>query len=468
MRITRSDLTARIPIVDGESALVAGLTRWPLLGFGIGAIVGAGIFVILGVAIPKAGPAIIVSFALAGFAAALSAFSYAELSSKIHASGGAFSYTYAVLGEGLAWAVGWMVILEYGVGVAAVAVGWGAYLNAFLETFGWGIPTALSAGPASGGLVNLPAVFVVATVVLLLLRGASESAKVNTIMVGLKLSILLFFSVVAFTQFDVNNLVPFAPLGVMGIAAAAGQVFFSYIGFDAVATAGAESRNPRKDLPFAIIGSVIVVTTLYIVVALAAIGAVRWDRFSDLDVEAALSGVVNSALGSTWAGGLIATGAVISIFSVILVVLFALSRVLFSVSRAGLLPAGLAKVNRRHVPQRAIVISGACIAVVAGFLPLSTLAETVSIGTLGAFACVNVAVLLVRRRHPELNGYQLPLWPILPVLGLIAIAAILSGLSMVTWIIFAVWMTVGGLLYLSYGHRHSNLRGHGSTRVERD
>lgn len=453
-----SSFTARIPIADGSSPLAAGLTRWPLLAFGVGAIVGAGIFVILGVAVPQAGPAVVVSFILAGIAAGLSAFSYAELASKIHSSGGAFSYTYTVLGEGLAWAVAWMVILEYGVGLAAVSVGWGAYLDAFLISVGMDLPNQFIAGPAAGGVINLPAVFVVVAVALFLMRGASESTRINMVMVLLKVGILAFFCVVAFTQFDSNNLVPFAPLGLIGVTAAAGQVFYSYIGFDAVATAGAEAKNPRQDLPFAIIGSVVVVTILYVLVAIAAVGVVRWDSFSTLDAEAALSGIANAALGTTWAGALISAGAVISIFSVVLVGMFALSRILYSIAASGLLPTGLGHVNARRVPNRAILLSTIVVAIVAALVPIGPLAETVSIGTLGAFAFVNISVLVIRRRMPELQGYSVPAWPWLPIFGLLVIGIILFGLSQTTWIVFLIWMAVGTLVYLLYGHRRSLLR----------
>ena len=290
-----------------------------LMMFSVGSIVGTGIFVILGEAVPKAGPAVLLSFVLAAVTCVFSALSYAELAGTIPVSGSSYSYTYATLGEIIAWIVGWCLMLEYGVAVAAVAVGWGQYLNEFLVVFNVQIPEAIAAPPGEGGVINLPAVFVVVACMFLLLRGASESATVNTIMVFIKIGVLLFFCVVAFTVFEPGNFAPFAPLGVAGISAAAGQVFFSYIGFDAASTAGEEAKNPRRDLPRAIIGSLIIVTLLYVLVAMAAIGATPWEDFEEMGAEAVLASIARDVTGSDWAPTLIAAGAVISIFSVVLV-----------------------------------------------------------------------------------------------------------------------------------------------------
>lgn len=262
-------------VEEGDhGGLKRSMSLFALLMFSVGSIIGTGIFVILGEAIPKAGPAVILSFVLAAFVCAFSALSYAELAGTIPVSGSSYSYAYATLGEILAWVCGWCLMLEYGVSVAAVAVGWGQYLNEFLSTFGVQIPAMFANPPGeSGGVVNLPAAFVVVACMFLLLRGVSESATMNNIMVVLKLAILLFFCAVAFTAFDGGNFEPFMPLGVAGIGAAAGQVFFSYIGFDAASTAGEEAKNPKRDLPLAIIGSLIVVTIMYLLVTVATIGA---------------------------------------------------------------------------------------------------------------------------------------------------------------------------------------------------
>ena len=445
--------------VLGRSELKRSMGRSALLFFSVGSIIGSGIFVILGVAIPKAGPAVLISFLLAGFAALMSALSYAELASAIPASGSSYSYTYVTLGEIVAWVVGWMLMLEYGVSVAAVAVGWGEYLNSFLGSFGVMIPAQLANPPGEGGVFNLPALIVVFACAFLLIRGASESARVNSVMVLLKIGILVFFSAVAFTAFDGSNLTPFLPLGLLGVTAAAGQVFFSYIGFDAASTAGEEAKNPRKDLPFAIIGSLVVVTVLYLLVTLAALGAQNWQKDQGQGAEAILATIANKAVGGTWAGNVIAVGAIISIFSVVLVALYGQTRILFAMGRDGLLPKVFTRVNTKtQTPVANTVIVSVLIAVPAAFVSLGQLAEATSIGTLGAFTVVNIGVIVLRKRRPDLpRGFKTPLFPALPILGLILIAVIIAGLDPITWLVFTAWMAVGLAIYFGYSRRHSIL-----------
>ena len=454
------------PVSDavGHSELKRTMGRSALLFFSVGSIVGSGIFVILGVAIPKAGPAVLLSFLLAAVAALFSALSYAELASTIPASGSSYSYAYVTLGEIVAWAVGWMLMLEYGVSVAAVAVGWGEYLNAFLNSFGVSIPTEFASPPGDGGVFNIPAVIVVLSCALLLIRGASESARVNTIMVMLKIGILIFFCAVAFTAFDGSNFEPFLPLGLLGVTAAAGQVFFSYIGFDAASTAGEEAKNPRRDLPFAIIGSLVIVTVLYLLVTIAALGARPWESFENQGSEAVLASVANQAVGGVWAGDLIAIGAIISIFSVILVTLYGQTRILFAMGRDGLLPKVFTRVNARtQTPVANTVIVAVVIAIPAAFVSLGQLAEATSIGTLGAFAVVNIGVIVLRRKRPDLpRGFTTPLFPLLPILGILLIIVIVAGLDPITWLVFAAWMAVGFTVYFAYSRRHSVLNRSGS------
>jgi len=449
------------PIQDaiGHGELKRTMGRSALLFFSVGSIIGSGIFVILGVAIPKAGPAVLLSFLLAAVAALFSALSYAELASAVPASGSSYSYAYVTLGEIVAWAVGWMLMLEYGVAVAAVSVGWGEYLNEFLGTFGITIPSAIASPPGEGGVFNVPALIVVAACTFLLIRGASESARWNTIMVMLKIAILVFFCVVAFTAFDGNNLEPFLPLGLLGVTAAAGQVFFSYIGFDAASTAGEEAKNPKKDLPIAIIGSLAVVTALYLLVTLAALGAQDWKLDTTSSSEAVLSSIANTALGATWPGALIALGAIISIFSVVLVTLYGQTRILFAMGRDGLLPKAFTRVNpRTQTPVANTIIVGVLVAIPASLVSLGQLAEATSIGTLGAFAVVNIGVIVLRRRRPDLpRGFTTPLFPLMPVLGLILIAVIVLSLQPITWLVFAIWMTIGFIVYFAYSRRHSVL-----------
>jgi APA family basic amino acid/polyamine antiporter len=427
--------------------------------FSVGSIVGTGIFVILGEAVPKAGPAVLVSFILAAVTCAFSALSYAELAGSIPVSGSSYSYTYATLGELIAWIVGWCLMLEYGVSVAAVAVGWGQYLNEFLATFNVQIPAAFANPPGeSGGVFNIPAVIVVVACMFLLLRGASESATVNTIMVFLKIGILVFFCVVAFTAFEPGNFAPFAPLGMAGISAAAGQVFFSYIGFDAASTAGEEAKNPKRDLPRAIILSLIIVTILYVLVAAAAIGARPWESFEGEGAEAVLAGIARDVTGSDWAPTLIALGAVVSIFSVVLVVMYGQTRILFAMGRDGLLPKLFTKVNpRTQTPVANTIIVTVVISILAAFVPLGQLAEATSIGTLAAFAIVNIGVIALWRARPELERtFKVPLLPLFPVLGVIFCLYLIAALDWITWVVFFLWLALGLAVYFGYGRRHSN------------
>lgn len=445
--------------VVSHHELKRSMGRSALLYFSVGSIIGSGIFVILGVAIPKAGPAVLLSFGLAALAALMSALSYAELASTIPASGSSYSYAYVTMGELVAWAVGWMLMLEYGVSVAAVAVGWGEYLNSFLGSFGVTIPAALSSPPEAGGVFNLPAVIVVMACALLLIRGASESARVNAFMVLLKIGILVFFSAVAFTAFDGSNLTPFLPLGLLGVTAAAGQVFFSYIGFDAASTAGEEAKDPRRDLPFAIIGSLVIVTALYLVVTLAALGAAGWQWSEGSSSEAVLASIANEAVGGTWAGNIIAVGAIISIFSVVLVTLYGQTRILFAMGRDGMLPKIFTRVSSRtQTPVANTIIVAVLIAIPASLVSLGQLAEATSIGTLGAFAIVNVGVIILRRTRPDLpRGFRTPLFPLMPIFGIVLIVIIVAGLDAVTWLVFAGWMLVGMAVYFGYSRRHSVL-----------
>jgi APA family basic amino acid/polyamine antiporter len=391
--------------------------------------------------------------------ALFSALSYAELAGSIPVSGSSYSYTYATMGELVAWVCGWCLMLEYGVSVAAVAVGWGAYIDDLASgTIGAVLPEALSAPPGDGGVVNVPAVVVVLLAMALLLRGTSESARVNTAMVVLKVGVLLFFCVVAFTAFRAGNLAPFVPMGVAGITAAASQAFFSYIGFDAASTAGDEARDARRDLPRAIMLSLLVVTGDYCLVALAAVGAVPWPSISGS--EAALADVLALATGQTWSAVLLSIGAVIAIASVVLTVLYGQTRILYAMSRDGLVPPVFSRVSRRRrIPVANTVIVAVVIALLAGLIPLGELANATSIGTLFAFALVNVGVVLLRRTRPDLpRTFRTPLYPLPPVLGVLFCVLLVLGLGTATWLVFLAWMLVGLGVYAVYGYRHSALR----------
>ncbi|HST71277.1 MULTISPECIES: amino acid permease [Kocuria] len=423
----------------------------------VGATLGTGIFVVLGDAVPIAGPAVWISFVVAGVAAMLSALSYAEMAGAVPVSGSSYSYTYATMGEGLAWICGWCLLLEYAVSVAAIAVGAGEYLTEIADTFGVALPAAFIQPPGDGGLFNVPAVAVVLLATVLLIRGSRESALVNTVLVALKVAVLLLFVAVAFTAFDSRNFAPLLPMGSAGVTAAASRLFFSYIGFDAASTAGDEARNPQRDLPRAIVLSMVIITALYILVALAAVGARPWGWFDGQ--EAALVRILEEITGSPWVSLVFALGAVVAIVSIVLVVLYGQTRILMAMSRDGLVPPVFARVSpRTGTPVANTLITGGVIAAAAGLVPLGELADATSIGTLFAFGLVSVAVIHLRRTRPELpRTFRVPLYPVTPVLAVLMCVLLMVNLGSSTWVVFVLWMAVGSAVYLGYGRRHSTV-----------
>ncbi|WP_217897492.1 amino acid permease [Geodermatophilus saharensis] len=465
----RSQLFRRKPVVDMVEETGAGrpeggaLARrmgvGQLMGLGIGATIGTGIFFVLTSAVPEAGPAVIVSFVLAAITAGFTALCYAELASTIPVAGSSYSYAYATLGEVVAYVVGWCLVLEYAVSSAAVSVGWSEYLNELLDdTIGLRIPDALSFAPGAGGVVNLPAIVLVTLCALLLVRGASESARANAVMVVLKIVVLLFFAAVAFTAFEAGNLSPFAPLGAAGVGAAASSIFFSFIGLDAVSTAGEEVRDPRRTLPRAIIGSLIVVTTVYLLVAVAAVGAQAAGLFEGQ--EAGLAVILENVTGSRWPAIVLAAGAVISIFSVTLVTMYGQTRILFAMSRDGMVPSLFSRVDPRTLtPVRGTVAVALFVGALAGFVPLDFLVDLTSMGTLVAFLVVSVGVMVLRSTRPDLpRGFRVPGYPVVPVLSVLFCLYLLYGLPPVTWGLFALWLTLAAVLYVTYARTHSRLR----------
>ncbi|GAA0205995.1 amino acid permease [Glutamicibacter creatinolyticus] len=423
----------------------------------VGATLGTGILVILGDAVPIAGPAIWLSFVLAGVTALLSAVSYAEMAGMVPVSGSSYSYSYATLGEGIAWVCGWCLVLEYAVSVAAVAVGSGQYVNQTLAVFGLALPDALAAGPAEGGAVNLPALATVVLAMVLLARGARESALANTVMVLIKIGILVFFAVVAFTAFNAGNFQPLLPMGAAGMSAAASMVFFSYIGFDAASTAGEEAVNPQRDLPRAILIAMFIVTAVYVLVAVAAIGVRPWQWFDG--TEAALVQIVAELTGQRWVVLLFALAAVVAILSVVLTVLYGQTRILMSMGRDGLVPRLFARVSpRTGTPVAGTLVVGSVVALTAALIPLGQLAEATSIGTLFAFALVGAAVIYLRRTQPKAERtFRVPLYPLTPILGIAACLFLMLNLDWRTWAVFGIWMVIGAGIYLGYGRRHSRL-----------
>jgi basic amino acid/polyamine antiporter, APA family len=465
-----AQLFRRKPVVEmedetgadtGESELSRSIGLFQLAMFGVGATVGTGIFFTLSEAVPLAGPAVVWSFVLAGVVAGLTALCYAELAGAVPVSGSSYSYAYATIGELPAMAVAGCLLLEYGVSGAAVAVGWSQYLNELLDNlFGLQIPDALSQAPEQGGIFNLPGVILILLCTLLLIRGASESAAVNTVMVLIKIGILLLFIVIGFTGWNSNNLADFAPFGVAGVTAAAGVIFFTYIGLDAVSTAGEEVKDPHRTMPLAIIIALIVVTSLYILTALAAVAAQPYPQFEGQ--EAGLAAILESITGSTWPGTLLAAGAVISIFSVTLVVIYGQTRILFAMARDGMLPELFHRVNpRTKTPVPNTIIVAAAIALLAGLIPIDFLAEMTSVGTLVAFAIVSIALIVLRRREPDLpRTFKVPGYPVVPILSILGCLWIIASLRWITILVFLVWTAVVIVWYFAYGRSHSHLGRH--------
>lgn len=435
-----------------------GLLHLTMLG--VGATIGTGIFVALTEAVPKAGPAVLVSFVLAGITAALTALCYAELASVVPANGSSYSYTYATLGELPAFMIGACLLLEYGVSCSAIAVGWAQYLNQLLiDTTGWRLPAAISNPPGQGGIVNLPAVVLVSMCLILLLRGARESVLANTVLVVTKMLVLALFVGIALMHFDPAHLHPFAPKGVAGVGAAASSIFFSYIGIDTVATAADEVENPRRNLPLAIIFSLVIVTATYILVAVAAIGAQPWGSFAGQ--EAGLAVILHNLTGAGWPAVVISAGALASIFSVLLTTLYGQTRILYAMSRDGLLPALFQNVDpKRRVPRLNTWVVSIGVATLAALVPLNVLIDLTSMGTLIAFAAVSLGVILLRRTRPDLpRGYRVPLFPVLPIASVGFCIYLITQLSLDTYLLFALWVTAAALLYFAYSFRRSALAG---------
>ncbi|MEU1864985.1 amino acid permease [Streptomyces gardneri] len=444
---------------QGEGgSLRRSLSMWQLTMISIGATLGTGIFVVLGDAVPQAGPAVTLAFVIAGLTALFSALSYAELAGAIPVAGSSYSYAYATMGELVAWVCGWCLVLEYGVSVAAVAVGWGEYVNELLDgTIGVTIPDALSSAPGEGGIINLPALIVVLLAMVFLLGGAKESARANTIMVVVKIAALVLFCTIGFMGFKSGNYSDFMPLGMAGVSAAGASLFFSYIGFDAASTAGEEAKNPQRDLPRAIMLSLIIVTTLYVLVAAVAVGAWNWKDFEGS--KASLAAIMNDVSGQTFWGTLLAAGAVISIASVVLTVLYGQTRVLFAMSRDGLVPKVFGKVSTKTGTPRVntVIVSIFC-GVLAAAIPLGELVDATSIGTLFAFALVNIAVVILRKTRPDMKRtFRVPLGWLFPVLGFGFCVYNMFSLGASTWTVFGCWMAAGLVFYFLYGMRRSRL-----------
>ncbi|HEX5066081.1 MAG TPA: amino acid permease [Myxococcota bacterium] len=425
---------------------------------GIGGIIGTGIFVLTGVAARQdAGPAVVASFALAGLVSALAAFCYAEFSTMLPISGSAYSYSYATLGELFAWIIGWDLVIEYAVAASTVASGWSGYFGKILGQLGIHIPVAFSTGflAGHGGFLNVPALLIILAVSSLLVIGVRESTHFNSIIVVLKTAVILYVIAAGAGYVDTSNWNPFMPFGWHGVVAGAGLVFFAYIGFDGVTTAAEEARNPERDMPIGIIGSLAICTALYIAVAAVITGMVP---LSKIDVTAPLAQAFLD-VGLNLGASLISAGAIIGLTSVLLVLLYGQSRIFFAMSRDGLLPPMFSRLHPRYrTPHLSTMLVGVLVAFVAAIFPLDELARFVSIGTLAAFVMVSAGVIVLRRTEPDMHRpFRCPFVPALPIACILACLYLMIGLGLVTWLRLGIWMAIGLVIYFAYGSRHSRI-----------
>ena len=454
-------------IVDGDEdhGLKRCLSAIDLTLLGIGAIIGTGIFVLTGhAAATQSGPAVVLSFIVAGLACGFAALAYAELAAMVGGCGSAYGYSYVAFGEMIAWIIGWDLILEYGVSVAAVANGWSGYFNNALTAIGFGLPDYLTKSPASGGVVNLPAMLIILALMVMLIVGIKQSAKLNAAMVAVKLLTIAVFIAVAVFNVHPENWSPFMPFGwfdhtadgkTIGVLAGASLVFFAYVGFDAVSTAVEEANDPQRDVPKGIVYSLLFCTIIYIIVSGLLTGIVP---YPELNVPSPVAHAL-LAIGYNWASALVATGVIFGLTTVMLVLYYGLTRVIVAISRDGLLPAGLSAVNpTTQTPVRVTALTGVIMALAAGFVPLGVLAELVNIGTLAAFVLVCAGVIALRRSHPEYpRPYKMPFGILLPVLGIISCGALIAFLPTHTHERFVLWLVAGMIIYFAYSVKHSRL-----------
>jgi APA family basic amino acid/polyamine antiporter len=431
------------------------LGAFELTLLGIGAIIGAGIFVLTGVGASYAGPGLVLSFVLAGFACAMAALCYAEFASMIPVAGSAYSYSYATMGELVAWIIGWDLVLEYAVAAAAVAAGWSHYLTVILGGLGIHLPSAITHAPGTmpGAIINLPALLVVLGITAILYIGVQESARINSVIVGIKLLAVLVVIVIGVFFIKPANWSPFLPLGWGGVLRGAAYIFFAYIGFDAVSTVAEEVVDPQRALPIGILTSLGICTVLYIAVAAVLTGMVPM-RQIDIDAPLATAFVTR---GLNFAAGIISAGAVAGLTSVLLVLLLGQSRIFYAISRDGLLPPTFSSVHPKYkTPSIPTILTGVAVGLTAGLVPIKEIAELTNIGTLFAFVLVCFGVWILRYVEPGMRRpFKTPLVPIVPILGAASCALMMCGLDERTWLRFFIWLGIGLLIYFCYGRFHS-------------
>lgn len=439
---------------EDTGGLVRCLSGFDLTLLGIGAIIGAGIFVLTGVvAATKTGPAIVLSYIIAGLACLFSALSYAELATAIGGCGSAYAYAYVGFGEVIAWMVGWDLLLEYSITISTVAVGWSSYVRSLLQAFSIRIENIVTVGP--GIAIDFLALCIISVISSLLIWGVRSSTRFNNIIVGVKLLVILLFIIVASRHVNPDNWHPFLPFGWIGVAKGASLIFFAYIGFDAVSTSAEEVVNPQRNLPIGIIGSLFVSTLLYIVISALLTGMVS---YRSLDVASPISDAL-IAIGYQGMAGVISVGALAGLTTVILVLFYGLSRIFFAIARDGLLPKYFSVLNpKTKTPMRIIIVCGIWMALISALFPINLLTELVNIGTLVAFTLVCLGVLILRKTQPDMHRpFKTPFMPYVPILGMVSCLYLIANLPLLTVLRFVVWFIVGMGIYFSFGRKHSLL-----------
>jgi len=449
-----------IAAARAPSGLKKVLGPMDLVLIGIGAIVGTGIFVLTGTGALTAGPALMVSFLLAALACAFAALCYAEFASSVPVAGSIYTYSYATLGELVAWMIGWDLMLEYGLASSAVSVGWSGYFQSLLSGFGLNLPVVLTAAPGSLPGVetwfNLPALVIMLAITWMLSIGIKESARVNNVMVIIKIAVVLLFIAVGARHVQPANWQPFSPFGVNGILSASALVFFAFIGFDAVSSAAEEVKKPARDLPIGIIGSLAVCAVLYVAVSMIMTGIVPYAQFLGVDHPVSLA---LQHAGESWVAGFVDLGAIIGMTTVILVMAYGQTRIIYAMSRDGLLPQRLSRVHTRFgTPFFATWMVGIVFGLISALIPLNVLAELINIGTLAAFSLISVAVIVLRKTRPDLpRAFRCPGVPVVPLLAIVFCVTLMTFLKQTTWLVFGAWLAIGLVIYFAYARRRSLL-----------
>ncbi len=439
-----------------NSGLTRNLSAFDLVFLGIGSVIGTGIFVLTGVgAALYAGPGISLSFVLASIACAFAGLAYAEYASMVPVAGSAYAYTYASLGEFLAFIVGWNLILEYTVTCSTVAAGWSGYVVGLLASGGIDLPVAFTKVPEEGGIINVPAILITMFLCILLVRGTKETVMINRILVFVKLAVIVIFFVLAVPNVDPTNWDPFLPYGTQGISAGAAIVFFAYIGFDAVATSAEEAKNPSRDLPIGILGSLGVCAVLYFFVALVLTGVVPYTDLNNAEPVAYALRVIGYPIGSA----IVAVGAICGFTTVLLVLLYGQARIFFALSRDGMIPAGICKIHKLYRTPYLVTIGGCIlVSIIAGFAPIHLIAEMANIGTLSAFFIAGFGVLYLRIKRPDIKrGFKCPAIYFVAPMAMICCGYLMYNLPIHTWIRFVVWCGIGLVVYFGYSYKHSKL-----------